>query len=191
MKSEKWELQSGRRAGATALEQLAPLSVLLEDPWRHVTRCVDLWVPGLAVPQPRARRSRWGGVYTPESVRPWKVAIRAAMMQARVEDPQWPPQPIDSPVAVKIVVLMPRPERLQRCSSPPGLIPHAVKPDVDNLAKAILDALNPGRRAGTGLAAPAWTDDARVFALEVLAFWTTHPGGVTGAAIRIGWRDAT
>lgn len=66
----------------------------------------------------------------------------------------------DGPVHVTVIAVFPRPKTRQAVDWPgaDGDRPHTAKPDADNLAKAVLDALN-----GT-----AWRDDAQVSRLHVV-----------------------
>ena len=56
-----------------------------------------------------------------------------------------PSVPLPGPIAVKIRFVMPRPQRLSRKKDPEGLLWHSQKPDLDNLIKAVLDAMTKGR----------------------------------------------
>jgi Holliday junction resolvase RusA-like endonuclease len=64
------------------------------------------------------------------------------------------------PVRVDILAVFKRPKRLDRKKDPPGLVPHVVRPDLDNVAKAILDAI--------GIAG-LWDDDGQVTVLRAEA----------------------
>jgi Holliday junction resolvase RusA-like endonuclease len=65
--------------------------------------------------------------------------------------------PLDCPLSVRLVFVMPRPSALQWKTRPMPRLPHAKKPDVDNLTKSVLDAL-------TGL---LWLDDAQIAACSI------------------------
>lgn len=65
----------------------------------------------------------------------------------------------DGPYCVHVVAWFARPGRLKRkADRGSGMVPHIAKPDVDNIAKLVLDAAT---RAGV------WRDDALVYRLEV------------------------
>ncbi len=80
-------------------------------------------------------------------------------------------EPHDGPLQLSVTFRMPmpasRPKRVQQA----GIWPHAVKPDIDKLLRATVDALT-----DSGLI----RDDARLFAIEAEAFEVT---GWTGAEI--------
>jgi len=65
--------------------------------------------------------------------------------------------PLECPLAVRMLLLFPRPGRLRWKTLPMPRCPHTTRPDAENVAKAVLDAL-------TGL---LWVDDAQVFDLRV------------------------
>jgi len=77
----------------------------------------------------------------------WKSDIVAA------GDTWRPRNPLEEAIHVDLVFWMPRPKRLMRQSDPISAIHHDCKPDIDNLVKAVLDALtNDGW----------WRDDCQV-----------------------------
>lgn len=124
--------------------------------------------------QPRARafydkRLGKARVYDKGTAEGWKGDIALA---AR---PFVPAQPIDSPVRVSLNLYFPRPSRLLRKKDPDGLIPHTAKPDTDNAAKAVLDALT---------AIGMWRDDALVASLSVEKHYAAR-GQASGALIQI------
>ena len=121
-------------------------------------------VNGQPKPQPRPRAFVRGGrasVYNPDSAKEWKNAVRYAV-HGLIN------KPISRPVNVCLEFYMPRPKSHYRS----GKFSHVLKdsaprrhvktPDVDNLAKAVLDALTN---------ANAWVDDAQVVTLLVTKQW--------------------
>ena len=95
-------------------------------------------VRGIPKGQPRGRatiRGRHAGIYDPGTANGWKALVANAGSSHR------PAEPIRHPVRVVISFAMPRPKRLMRRSDPDGPIWCTAKPDVDNLTKAVLDAL--------------------------------------------------
>lgn len=113
-------------------------------------------VPGEPVAQARHRdarvRCRTGGFrtirYTPDAV----TQYRARVLRCARSAPGFPAQPWTGHVRVTIDAYWPRPKRLCTRVCPPGPIPKDTKPDIDNVTKAILDALTPPRlKRKTGL----------------------------------------
>lgn len=98
----------------------------------------------------RPRFTRGGHAYTPKATRDYEVAIREAYMNA----PRKPREPFSGPIAVSILTYRQLPK-----STPKSVFsePDTHKPDIDNVAKVVLDALN-------GI---AWEDDAQVVSLTV------------------------
>lgn len=157
--------------------------------WSPVT---DFWVPGAAKAQPRAKGrvmplKGWGSalsartprdlmglltvaIYTPDVAREWKAAVR------RAAHPHRPAEPLAGPLRVELDFLMPRPKYMdaRRYDGRPEL--HGVKPDADNLAKAVLDAL--GDDKGW------WGDDAQVCELAVQKHYHGRAGS-PGCGVRV------
>lgn len=122
-------------------------------------------------PRPRATiRGRHAGVYDPGTAESWKNAVRHAAKEV------WGGKPFAGPLCVRICCRMPRPKAHRRSNgelkeSAPSW--HTGKPDCDNIAKAILDALTT-----IGL----WADDAQV-AKVVIA--KRYDDGAPGAFIQV------
>lgn len=91
---------------------------------------LHVFVDGMPKAQPRCRRSRNGGVYTPHSSDAWKRNIAVAVCG-------WRHLPLNEPLGLSLEFSLPRPQRL----GPGDRLPHTGKPDVDNLAKAVMDVL--------------------------------------------------
>lgn len=91
-------------------------------------------------------------LYTPDTADGWKRAIAAELLG------KVPSEPWLGPVALSVQFYFPRPQRLCRRNSPPGSVPHTAKPDVDNLIKAVMDAMT---QSGV------WRDDAQVHSLSI------------------------
>ena len=111
----------------------------------------------MPIGQPRPRFTTIGGharAYTPLSdpVHTFKAAVQIEWHDATAEPP------LSGPVSVHMVFLMPRPKIRRRKKDPRGRIPCTVKPDIDNLVKAALDALS-------GL---AFCDDKQVYNLAAI-----------------------
>ena len=98
----------------------------------------------------RPRFTRGGRPYTPKATRDYERAIREAFENANGR----PPEPFSGPIAVCIMTYRQLPN-----SAPKSVISEqdTHKPDIDNVAKIVLDALN----------GVAWKDDAQVVSLTV------------------------
>ena len=122
--------------------------------------------------QPRPRAFSRGGharVFDPGTAEGWKGAIAIAAK------PCLPAAPISGPVSIEIAFMFARPGRLRtKKALAMTNLPHTAKPDADNAAKAVLDALTQ-----IGM----WTDDALVSRMLVTKEYTDD--GRTGAHIRI------
>lgn len=97
-------------------------------------------VPLRAVGKARPRVTRHG-VFTPAATKGFESAVAWAAKAAMGGQ-----QPLDGPVALSVRIALKRPKSARKRAAP------TTKPDIDNVAKAILDALN-------GI---AFVDDARV-----------------------------
>ena len=106
-------------------------------------------IPGRPVPKARPRVVN-GHAYTPRETAAYEAAVRWCYKACAQGTP-----PLTVPCAVEMVFRFPIPASARRKRLPdrikPGE-PHTHRPDIDNLSKAVLDALN-------GL---AFTDDALV-----------------------------
>jgi Holliday junction resolvase RusA-like endonuclease len=128
------------------------------------------FVTGTPVAQPRVRMIRSNGhVYTPRTADAWKTAIRLAW---RAE----PRQPMEGPVRLSLNFCMPRPQ--YHYTSKGALTTgaptwHTIKPDTDNLVKAVMDALTD---------AGAWHDDCQIVELSSDK---RYGGGRYGCAINM------
>lgn len=108
----------------------------------------DVW--GKVRGKGRPRFTRGGHAYTPKATRDYEMAIREAYENATGR----PPEPFSGPISVCIMTYRQLPK-----STPKSVIsePDTHKPDIDNVAKIVLDALN----------GVAWEDDAQVVSLTV------------------------
>lgn len=111
-------------------------------------------------------------MYTPDksgAVKAWKQAIMLAIK------PYVPLVPHDRPIIVTAKFYFKRPQRMMRKMDINQIEPHTVKPDPDNLEKAVLDAIT---QSGF------WKDDCVAFSVHVTKYYTDKGQG-TGAEIRI------
>lgn len=108
-------------------------------------------VYGTPVPQGSLNHNRQGRVYQKPELLIWRQTI-AQVMQIHAMQAGWR-LPLDEPVEIGLTFYLPPPAR------PRWDVP-AVKPDIDKLCRAVLDALAPGK--GRGILA----EDSRVIALD-------------------------
>lgn len=131
---------------------------------------LDFSVFGDPKGQPRARaciRGRHAGMYDPGTADAWKFAVRAAAIEAAGKG--W--TPIEGPVRLKLMFWFRRPKahfnsKGEKKDSAP--VWSVGKPDLDNLAKAVMDALT---NAGV------WLDDKQVASLEIEKLYGPTTGG--------------
>lgn len=130
-------------------------------------------------PRPRAFARKMGAVhvarfYDSDVADVWKQAVQRALLDA-AHASRW--ELTLGPVSVELRFAMPRPKshfgaKGLKASAP---VAHVGKPDVDNLAKLILDQLT---RSGN-----VWRDDSQVVSLTVHKFWAS--GNESGCAVLI------
>lgn len=145
-------------------------------------KTLQFFAPGLPVGQPRPRAVSFGGrarMYDPGTSNTWKACVIQAA-KAAAERAGW--EQATGWVVVDIIAHLPRPKghfgsgansgRLKRTApgSPIG------KPDVDNIAKAVLDALN---QCGI------WRDDAQVVKLACEKRYAIPQGRGIGAEVAV------
>lgn len=141
---------------------------------------IRVWIPGEPKGQPRPKAFARGGharVYDPGTAEGWKGLVALALRPYVDRLAEHAPAQ-DAPVAAEMLFKMPRPAAMRRKRSHPedGEIPHAKKPDVDNLAKAVLDVCTTLR---------IWHDDAQVVDLRVRKVYHADKGGTPGLELTI------
>ena len=136
-------------------------------------------VEGIPKGQPRVRaciRGRHAGVYDPGTADEWKACVRGAATDAAMNR-----GPILDAVALHVVFRMPRPKaHLDKDGDVRRgfmFAPHAQKPDIENLIKAVMDALT-----NVGV----WRDDAQVNRLTVDRVWCPRHAR-PGCDITLNW----
>lgn len=131
---------------------------------------IEVFVPGTPKAQPRVKATRRGsfaGVYDPGTAKAWKENAKAVLL------PLVPSEPIAGEVKLALCFLMPRPkghynskgEVKPRCIS----VGHTKKPDLDNMVKAIMDAISD---------LCIWRDDSQVVKIECDKKYATDMPGV-------------
>jgi Holliday junction resolvase RusA-like endonuclease len=123
----------------------------------------SFFVEGLPKAQPRPRFGN-GHAYNPPSADGWKAAVEVAAREHFKDK-----KTLEGPVCVHIMAMFPGLKK--------GGEWHVKKPDLDNVVKAIMDALT---------TAGAWKDDSQVADLHASKGYSGQAGGKVGAAIAIG-----
>lgn len=118
------------------------------------------------VPKGRPRFSKVGGFmrsYTPKKTSDYETEVRtqAQAMMTR--------EPLETPVAVYLYFRLPIPKsytkkRSEACLN--GSERPTKKPDIDNLAKSVLDGLN----------GVIWHDDSQIVSLHLTKVYARNPG---------------
>lgn len=137
--------------------------------WRQIA-AFD--VSGSPKSQPRPRAFSRGGsarVYDPATAEGWKGQVALAARE------HLPDKPISGPVRLVVDFRLPRPKRLMRKNDPAGQLPHTGRLDLDNMAKAVMDAFT-----SIGM----WADDGQVVELYVRKAYHAKDGR-PGARIEI------
>lgn len=128
---------------------------------------VSFDVEATPVAQPRARSQSLGGRPYVDRTHPiyhFKSRVQEECRRVYGHKPHY------GPVVLAMQFLMPRP-KIHGKKRRRGREPHVCRPDCDNLAKGVMDALN-------GL---LWVDDQQVFCLSVVKLYceeARHPGVV-------------
>jgi crossover junction endodeoxyribonuclease RusA len=127
---------------------------------------IDFFVPGDPAPQGSKNAYARGGrvilVEASKRTGPWRSAVTAAARSAR--------EAIDGPTAVTLDFVLARPRTSTR--------PHpTTKPDVDKLARAVLDGITDARM---------WKDDSQVCHLTA----TKSYGPLPGVRVRLACHPA-
>jgi len=120
-------------------------------------------VPGDAVPKGRPRTARIGGrtiTRTPTRTENYEAVIKACAAG------QAPPSPLEGPLRVTILEVRRRPQRLNRKRDPDDRMPCDKRPDIDNIAKIVLDALDGWW----------WHDDGQVCELHATKMYAERGG---------------
>lgn len=126
---------------------------------------IQFTVWGDAVGQGRPRFSRAGGfvkAYDPPDSREYKKYVKLMASQNR------PHKPIEGPIELKLVIYRPLLKSMskkKKAEAVAGTLRPIKKPDVDNVAKGIMDAM-------TGI---IWADDKQVVSLQVSKFYSDRP----------------
>jgi Holliday junction resolvase RusA-like endonuclease len=112
------------------------------------------------VAKARPRMGKYG-VYTPKKTAAYELAILAGYRKENIGK-----NPIDKPIKVSINcgIKMPKSWSKKKKAEMWGN-PHTSKPDIDNLVKAVLDALN----------GVAFCDDSQIYEITSRKIWCDEP----------------
>lgn len=103
-------------------------------------------------PKGRPRFSKWGGAYTPKPTRDFEKLVSDWATKSMGKK-----KPTDKPIRVSLSFYIKRPKTNKTSQ-------HTQTPDVDNLAKAILDAIN-------GI---VFVDDKQIIELNIGKYWADY-----------------
>lgn len=131
----------------------------------------QLTIDGVPVAKGRPRLGRYG-TYTPKKTQEYEEYVKMCWVAKYGAI-----QPAEQPLEVNIVFYMPIPKgysKKQKAEILSGRLKHTKKPDIDNLIKSVLDALN-------GL---AYADDSQI--IKVTAVKRYAETGSTELTIKEG-----
>jgi Holliday junction resolvase RusA-like endonuclease len=130
---------------------------------------IDFFVAGIPKAQPRVKafvRGGHAGVYTPDSADAWKQSVR---QQAVANAPE---SLVAHPIRVELDFFLPRPKaHLDKHGVPKSKSPvwHCKKPDLDNLIKAVTDAITDTQRV--------WLDDSQIYEITATKTYALYQSG--------------
>lgn len=124
---------------------------------------IEFTIPGAPVPKGRPRITRSGRAYTPEATRAYEALVARLALVARGQA-----KPFSEPVSLWLTAYVPIPPswpKAKQSKARSGELRPRSKPDLDNVLKAVADAMN-------GI---AYTDDALVVALTATKYYSEVP----------------
>ena len=146
--------------------------------WQEVIRDT---IPGQPVAKGRPRfymRGKSPRVHTDAKTKAFEALVARVLATSTQTRGQARPMCGErSPVRVDIVAVFQRPVAMHGKKYPDGLLPHCVRPDLDNVCKSVLD----GIQATNGL---IWHDDGQVQCLRAES-WYAEKGGIPRTEIVI------
>lgn len=132
----------------------------------QMTFVVNFFIDETPVAKGRPRFSTRGGfvkTYTPAKTSDWEAIVRAEAVKAMGSS-----DPLNAPVALSLRFYLPIPaswSKKVREAAKLGKVKHTKKPDIDNFAKAVMDACN-------GI---LYFDDSQVVDLHVGKYYSDWP----------------
>jgi len=136
-------------------------------------KIVQGFIPGEPIAQPRHRVGVIGGharmfeATKKHPIHAWKAQVRHELVALGIT-------PYDGPMRASLMFWFARPGRLVWKKRPMMVEPHTSKPDVDNLAKAFMDA-------ASGI---VWNDDSQLYVADVAKHYVAG-GGTPGLAFTL------
>lgn len=137
----------------------------------QMQKSLNFFVPGVAVPQSRPRFSTHGGIphaYEPEKSRNYKELIRK-YADIGIKNSLKNPIFFSGYVSIHIIEHRAIPKNcskiVRKKALERSLLP-ATRPDLDNIIKIVLDALNNF----------LWDDDKQIVSIEAQKFFAESPG---------------
>lgn len=124
--------------------------------------CTEFYVPGEPQGKARPRFTRIGRTYTPKKTVEYENQIKSAFAEAGGKYSEYP-------VSIRITAMYAMPQSASKSKKQKMILGEILplkKPDLDNIAKAVCDALN-------GI---AYKDDSQVCRLAVIKQYGTEPG---------------
>ena len=110
----------------------------------------NLFITGQPTAQPRTRKGKYGNIYNPDTADAWKSTLQGYFLKGRKK-------PILGPISIDAYFYFYASPKNHKEE------PHIIKPDIDNLVKAVLDALKE---------IEIYKDDCQVYMKNVAKFWT-------------------
>lgn len=132
-----------------------------------MTYMMQFTIDANPVPKGRPKFSKVGGfvkTYSPKKTVDYEQIVRQTAAQAMGSTDL-----LETPVAVYLYIRLPIPRSYPRKRSEAclkGLERPTKKPDIDNLAKSVLDGIN----------GVIWRDDSQIVSLHVTKVYSTQPG---------------
>lgn len=130
----------------------------------------SLFIPCNPVAKGRPKMGKWG-VYTPKKTMKAEADLRLALAKIA------PKERIIGPISLHLTFVMPIPaswSKKQRTSAIGR--PHCGRPDLDNLVKTVLDALNPIRKKGLPPVGGMIGDDSQICWMTASKRYGHEPG---------------
>lgn len=133
---------------------------------------LEFFVTGEPKAQPRVKafkRGNHAGVYTPETAEAWKQAVR---LEAIANAPE---SLMTCPIKLQLDFFLKRPKShlgKDGLPKPKSPVAHQKKPDLDNLIKAVTDAITDTQRV--------WLDDSQIYEITARKIY-----GLKGTGCRV------